>query len=1131
LSSTENFVSQVCDAFRKATEKASRVTLEGREREFRRVLSRHLFDEVLGWEGYSEVGEIRDITCFDNENFPIIIVETKWGVELTREIKEKLRRRIEELGSVKYGVFASEREFIIYVYEDYELKEITNVNVAEAVGKAREEFGLSEVAKKRILKLELLKRERLVWIEDTEYFEKAYKEISVAKREGGKFLTENLKDIVSDLTAVLINFFDSYCKRKDHSSGKFLENTFNDWLKISMKEDEFRIGDETKRRNIVEVFCKETAYVLVGRILFTRICEDKDIIERMISGKGIAESLKYYVKRGIENVYLHLLNESREKIRKYYRHLHELGFFDWWLIEEVKRGTLSYDDSKIQEDLEKDLDYGVKKVFRRLNRFDFTQVNRDILGDVYQGYLPPEERKRLGEFYTPKEIIEYILDAVGYKPENEIRGKKILDPACGSGSFLVEATQRLIEQYRRIGFSLKDSDDAKQIIEGCIGSICGLDIHPFACFIAEMNLMFQLVDLYDVVRQKYKYYELPRLRIYRTDSLAPSEETGVLTNFFDNSRLMMLIEETRAANLVKGDKFDYVVGNPPYVRKERISADYKERTLAKIYPEVYHGDNDICVYFVTHGVEWLKENGKLGYIVSGKFTKVRYGEKLRKYIPNNCRVEQFLDLRGVQIFRDVTNDPIILILGKETGKEKRERNNVKSVYVKKEKPSAEELMKHIRENIGKEWHTDDFIDIFNSQQAFLIKESWKLVPTRVVEVFKKIEKESDYPLKNVCDVFYGIKPGRVDVFVVDEKKIEELKLERDLLKPVLRGEDVRKYRIDYKDMYLVFPYIKDENGNYVVVDIENFPLLERYLIQFKEELKNRYDIRRSKSRWYELRPCHYYYVFETEKILTPDISMQNNFSYDKTKYYCLDTCFTILPRKEYRQYAYYYLGLLNSKTLEFYFKQIGGYLGKKGYRYKKQYLDQLPIKEITSENKHLASEIIQTVDRILLLNEQSSFIKKKLGGFPYSYFENGWRFDKLVNVVKAQTLSQPSYTILEDSPRTDYLLKDLDGGETFRIIFAHDEYIDFHDEYVASYVFEVLKTMKSVTKRELLELKSPAKEYLRNLMTQYRKDKEEIVKSQKAVDDLEKQIDELVYKLYNISYAERRIIEDYLTKF
>jgi type I restriction-modification system DNA methylase subunit len=1139
MSLDEDFISKVCNAFRKAVESASEVTIEGREREFRRILARYLFDETLGWEGHSKIGEIYDITCFDEENFPIILVETKWGVEPTREIKDKLRKRIEELGSVKYGVFASERDFIVYEYADLKLEEVTKINVAEATGVARGEYGLSEDGKKRILRLELLKRERLVWVEEPEYFERTYKETSITKGEGIKLLINNLKGIVEDLATAFMNFIDSYRKREYHYSSKFLRNTFTDWLKLSMKYEDYEKVDENKKKAIMKVFCRETAYVLLGRILFVRICEDKGILEQSLSGKRLAEYLRFYGKRRT-NIYLHAFYDSREEIKNYYSHLHELGYFDWWWISPEKRELLNKNDRREQDRLEKDLDDKICKCLRRLNRFNFTQVDRDILGDVYQGYLPPDERKRLGEFYTPKEVIEYILDAVGYKPENEIRGKKLLDPACGSGGFLVEATQRLIKRYRRIGFNLRNPDDAKQIIDGCINSVYGLDIHPFACFIAEMNLLFQLVDLYCIAQQKDKYYKLPRIKIYQADSLMPPTiETVKLIEFFDNSRLRMLIEENKEANEIKKSKFDYVVGNPPYVRKERIPTDYKERVLTKTYPEVYHGDNDICVYFVIKGINWLNDGGKFGYIVSGKFTKARYGRKLREYITNTCCIEQFLDFRGVKIFREATNDPIILILNKEADIEKRDSQHIKVVNVKQEKETAKELIEYIKGKIKEKNWSDNYVDLFESKQSLLESLSWKLASVEVYTIFDKIQRVSNFLLKDVCEVYFGVKTGKNEVLVVNRETVDKFQLEKELLKPVLRGECVKRYAINYEGEFLIFPYGKEMvNGQltYKVIDIEKYPNLFSYLTPYKNDLANRYDIKKSRSKWYELRPCDYYHVLESEKIITPDIAERNNFAYDEGKYYCLNTCYILAikedirkQRKEVKEYLKFLLGLLNSSVLEFYFKNIATYLGKKGYRYFKGYLDELPIIEFSGE--YPTNQISQLVDQILQLNDEIGFIRSKIKEFPDSYFENSWTFNKLANVIKAQSLSREFYAFSEKLLRTDYLLKDLDGRETFRIILAPNEYVDFYSEEIASYVFEVLKTMNGITKRELLELKIPTQQHLKNLMNQYRRDKQQIVKNEEAVKELEKQIDDLVYKLYDITYAERKIIEGYLEKF
>ena len=1155
-SSSENFISQVCEAFRKAVERASGVTLEGREREFRRVLARYLFDEVLGWERYSKVGEIYDIACFDDENFPIIIIETKWRVELTREIKERLRRRIEGLGSVKYGVFASEREFIVYMYEDYKLREITKVNVAELVGVARKDFGLSEVGKRRVLKLETLKRERLVWIEEPAYFKETYKEVSVAKGEGVKLLIQNLKDIVKDLTATLMNFFDSCWKREDYS-GRFLRRQFSDWLKHSMKDEEFKKRDEEGRRKIIEVFCRETAYVLVGRILFTRTCEDKEILKPLsLSGEGLAESLRFYEKRKRKNPYLVAFDGSREVIKKYYSHFYELGFFDWWWISPDKLALLTYDDRRVQDTLEEELNYSIKKTLKRLNRFDFTQVNRDILGDVYQGYLPPDERKRLGEFYTPKEVIEYILDAVGYKPENEIRSKKILDPACGSGGFLVEAIQRLIERYRRVGFNLKDPYDARQIIEGCVNSIYGLDIHPFACFIAEMNILFQLVDLYDVLKERY--YELPRLNIYRTDSLMHPGEPIELTEFLDNSRRIMLIEETKGANIVKSDIFDYVVGNPPYVRVQELPGAQKE--YFRQHYKSARGSFDIYVLFLERGVKWLNKCGKLGFITSNQYMVTHYGKILKRIILNNTKILQMIDFGDSGVFKEVTNYPAIIILERISKKDLLKKNVIKAVIVSR---PMENILEDIRKNFGKKEYLNEFYSLFDYPQAKLNVDVWKLMRTEEIKIFEKIEKNANFKFKDITErIFQGLRTSANKIYlayVINEegkdpktnKNLVRIKpigedfeyiIEKDLLKPFLKGEEIRRWKVTWRGLYVIHPYKLLRNKDGIIIGAQfysqaelqkEFPLTWKYYLAHKNELENR-ERGRMKGRpdWYGYIYPKNLDKFERPKIIFPNIINTNSFTYDGEGWYFTAGYAVLLKGSiSFEDYAYI-LALLNSKVLEFYFKHIATIKSGKYYDYRSQYVEKFPIKfPQTSGEKEITEKIIKDVDQIFKLNKHLSILMEKIEKFPISYFEIDWSFDKLANVAKVH-LSKSSYKISEKTIRT-YSFRELEYPfrEVSRIILATKEHIDFYSEEVASYVFEVLKTMNRITKREFLELKIPPHSHLKNLMNQYRENKEQMDKNTRTIDDVEKQIDDLVYKLYGIAYIERRIIEDFLKKF
>ena len=129
----------------------------------------------------------------------------------------------------------------------------------------------------------------------------------------------------------------------------------------------------------------------------------------------------------------------------------------------------------------------------------------------------------LGEFYTPIPVVLYILDHVGYTPYKNIGEIKILDPACGSGTFLVQIVTRLIQYYLR-KFSKRyvdqfTPDEAKVVLESIKRNVHGLDINPFAVHISEINLLFNTIDLYELIRRKYPDYIIGRFNVICTDSL------------------------------------------------------------------------------------------------------------------------------------------------------------------------------------------------------------------------------------------------------------------------------------------------------------------------------------------------------------------------------------------------------------------------------------------------------------------------------------------------------------------------------------------------------------------------------------------------------------------------------------
>jgi hypothetical protein len=289
------------------------------------------------------------------------------------------------------------------------------------------------------------------------------------------------------------------------------------------------------------------------------------------------------------------------------------------------------------------------------------------------------------------------------------------------------------------------------------------------------------------------------------------------------------------------------------------------------------------------------------------------------------------------------------------------------------------------------------------------------------------------------------------------------------------------------------------------------------------------------KEWFELMWESNPKLMQRRRIIVPRISNANHFAVEDGKYYGNTEVYSIVLDEEIetKYELEFILGVLNSKVIEFFLKSISPILSGRYYRYDKQFLGQLPVRlPSNSKEEKICKEIATFVKRILGLNEALSRNEEKIQEFPYSYLDAAnWSFDKLANLSKAINLSETSYGISSKSLRTDYLLRDLDGKETFRVILSTNEYVDFSSEETASYVLEVLKTMKRVTRGEILDLRIPQKPHLKELFGSHRRDVAQLEKDKHAIAELERRIDELVFSLYDMNYTEQRIIEDYLNRF
>ena len=369
-------------------------------------------------------------------------------------------------------------------------------------------------------------------------------------------------------------------------------------------------------------FCLQTVYIFITRLLLIRICEDKGIITEKISDGGYKTYLefsdKFYDYFGHAN--RRLLEMAYDDTSYIYGHFFSKSVFDWYNWEEET----------------------IIRLLSVLNPYHFKEVSADLIGRIYEEYVDELERKRKGQFYTPVHVVGKVLDAADYTGA-EITQQKLLDPACGSGRFLVEAMRRLISQWEKAYQKSNQAVDYQELINDRLRhSLFGLDVNRFACFLAEVNLVVQVLDLF---KKSYKNFTILRFHIYPTNSLLPETGNG-------NGRLHLLTtaandpgeQEHLIAELIKQrwhhptneqldfrSGFDYIVGNPPYVRADNpsIAALRQRITNSNLYPSLYK-KWDLLIPFTDLALNLLAENGRHAFIVSDAFQTEEYARKVRQ---------------------------------------------------------------------------------------------------------------------------------------------------------------------------------------------------------------------------------------------------------------------------------------------------------------------------------------------------------------------------------------------------------------------------------------------------------------------------------------------------------------------
>ena len=394
------------------------------------------------------------------------------------------------------------------------------------------------------------------------------------------------------------------------------------------------------------------------------------------------------------------------------------------------------------------------------------------------------------------------------------------------------------------------------------------------------------------------------------------------------------------------DGFDVVIGNPPYVRQEKIKS--LKPTLKKQY-DCYTGTADLYVYFYERGFQVLRDNGILTYISSNKYFRSAYGKKLRDFLTRQSTISQLIDFGDAPVFTSIAYPSIVI-----TCKACTESNHLHALNWEPG-PSIDEF--------GAIFRTKRF----TMPQSALTADSWRLTSPAVLNLLEKL-RNAGKPLGEWIErrFYRGILTGLNEAFVVDgatrDKLIKEHTSSAEVLKPILRGRDVKRWQVDFAEKYLIIiessenrthPWSGRSADEAEELFANTYPAIHAHLQTFRDRLIERYD--QGKYFW-ELRACAYWEEFEKPKIVYPDIAQGAEFAYDEGGYFLGNTLY-LLPTKEM-----WLLGLLNSKAVFWFYTKTSTQIRGGFVRFIAQYVSQIPIPDINPSQKALLENL---VDKIL----------------------------------------------------------------------------------------------------------------------------------------------------------------------
>ncbi|HHT9135981.1 MAG TPA: Eco57I restriction-modification methylase domain-containing protein [Candidatus Wunengus sp. YC60] len=569
-------------------------------------------------------------------------------------------------------------------------------------------------------------------------------------------------------------------------------------------------------------------------------------------------------------------------------------------------------------------------------------------------------RKLLGTHYTPDSVVDYIVNRT-LRPYLEspdlFTNIRILDPACGSGLFLLKAYDVLADYWKKTfgSFTLKD---AQHLIEN---HLFGIDIDEQAVQATRKHLL-QKASLADVISFSQN--------IVVGDALC-------LRPFYNQMQFgKQSLPKPPFGKKFLEHSFDCILGNPPYVRIQNTPLEKRQRYISAYTTAV--GRFDISSLFFELSDYLLKENGRLGFIVSNKILSTSGAKKLRNFLLTHFAIEEIVDLSDTKLF-DAAVLPLIF-LARRT-KERLNHIAYTSITESHRKTDTVQQTTNLLELLkgsGIPLEIDVSVDgrIFKVQRFFTTPPSkrvnvWTFHNERENALLSKLRCHSAYTIGDLCEkISVGLKTTADSVFIkpMTESFIKQEGIEKNLVFPVIESHNVNRWSCSWNsqtDLYVLYPHV-EQNGKVIPVDLDEYPRAKNYLEGHRPQLEKRSYIKDSQRQWYEIWVHQSPGDFRQRKIITPDIASHNRFALDENGFFVNGTCYYLILKDKSDISYYSILGLLNSKVIEYFHKTTSGNsLYAKRFRYWTSYISIYPVAKRLFDSTRLATQLVKNVSRLL----------------------------------------------------------------------------------------------------------------------------------------------------------------------